>query len=54
VDIMAVQGIFFSNRPMALPEGDVQYDATHLAPTVLSLHGVPIPENYDSRPLSPE
>ena len=54
VDIMAVQGIFFSNRPMALPEGDVQYDATHLAPTVLSLHGVPIPENYDSRPLRPE
>jgi len=51
VDINEVQGIFFSNRPMALPEGDTQYDATHLAPTVLALEGLPIPADYDSRPL---
>ncbi|MHC4381039.1 MAG: hypothetical protein ACYSU1_08110, partial [Planctomycetota bacterium] len=47
VDIHSVQGIFFSNHPMALPEGDTWYDATHLAPTVLSLQGVKKPQNYD-------
>lgn len=47
VDIHAVQGIFFSNHSLALPEGDTWYDATHLAPTVLSLQGVKAPQNYD-------
>jgi len=51
VDIMEVQGIFFSNKPLSLPSGDTWYDATHLAPTVLSLQGVAIPENYDRAPL---
>lgn len=51
VDIMEVQGIFFSNRQLALPSGDTWYDATHLAPTVLDLQGVAIPENYDRAPL---
>ena len=51
VDIHAVQGVFFSNRQTALPEGDVHYDSTHLAPTVLNLKSVAIPSDYDSRPL---
>jgi len=51
VDIMEVQGIFFSNKPLALPAGDEWYDATHLAPTVLDMQGVAIPENYDRAPL---
>ena len=51
VDIHAVQGIFFSNRPTQLPDGAPGYDATHLAPTVLSLTGVPIPKDYDSPAL---
>ena len=37
VDIHAVQGVFFSNRQTALPEGD--------------LKSVAIPSDYDSRPL---
>jgi len=51
VDIHSVQGIFFSNRKMTLPEGDTQYDATHLAPTVLSLNGVTAPADYDKKSL---
>jgi hypothetical protein len=51
VDIHAVQGVFFSNRQTALPEGDVHYDSTHLAPTVLNLKSVAVPSDYDSRPL---
>lgn len=51
VDIHSVQGIFYSNRKMALPQGDTQYDATHLAPTVLSLKGLPAPADYDKKSL---
>ena len=51
VDMASVQGIFFSSRPLGLPEGDTFYDATHLAPTVLDLMGVAVPASYDSRPL---
>ncbi len=51
VDIHSVQGIFFSNRKTALPEGDGHYDATHLGPTVLDLMGVAVPADYDSAPL---
>ena len=51
VDMSVVQGIFFSNRRTALPEGWEHYDAVHLAPTVLSLLGVKIPAEYDSGPL---
>jgi predicted AlkP superfamily phosphohydrolase/phosphomutase len=51
VDLSAVQGIFFSNRKTALPDGWDHYDAVHLAPTVLSLLGVKIPAEYDSGPL---
>lgn len=51
VDIESVQGIFFSNRKLALPDGDDRYDATHLGATVLDLMGVPVPADYDRRPL---
>ncbi len=51
VDIQVVQGIFFSNKPLALPAGDSFYDATHLAPTVLKLEKVKVPQNYDRAPL---
>jgi len=51
VDIHAVQGVFFSNRQTELPAGDVYYDSTHLAPTVLNLKDVEIPGDYDSQPL---
>ncbi|RMH00725.1 MAG: hypothetical protein D6702_13215 [Planctomycetota bacterium] len=53
VDIHSVQGIFFASRPLALPEGDDHYDATHVGPTVLALMGLPVPADYDSRPLEP-
>lgn len=52
VDMMEVQGIFFSNRRMELPSGATFYDATHLAPTVLSLVGVEVPKEYDAAPLT--
>ncbi len=51
VDMEAVQGIFFCNRPTRLPAGASFYDATHLAPTVLALEGVPVPAEYDAQPL---
>ncbi len=54
VDIHSVQGIFYANRKMALPEGDDHYDATHLGPTVLDLMGVAVPADYDSKPLEPQ
>ncbi len=44
-----VKGMFFSNRPLRLPSGGP--DLLHMAPTVLSLVGVPIPEHYDAPPL---
>ena len=53
VDMEVVQGIFFSNQPLGLPSGDDHYDATHLAPTVLDIMGVPVPADYDRQPLTP-
>jgi predicted AlkP superfamily phosphohydrolase/phosphomutase len=45
VDPRWVQGILFSNRKLAVPvEGA---DLRHVAPTVLALLGVSIPEEYD-------
>ncbi|MFT7516251.1 MAG: putative AlkP superfamily phosphohydrolase/phosphomutase [Myxococcota bacterium] len=52
VDIHAVQGVFFSNKKTQLPAGDTFYDSTHLAPTVLDLLKVPVPVDYDSKPLT--
>jgi hypothetical protein len=51
VDMSVVQGVFFSNRKTALPDGWEHYDAVHLAPTVLALLGVKIPAEYDAGPL---
>ncbi len=51
VDMSVVQGIFFSSRVAKLPAGWEFYDATHLAPTVLALMGVKIPEVYDAPAL---
>lgn len=51
VDMAIVQGIFYCSRKAALPPGWDHYDALHLAPTVLALCGVPIPETYDAPPL---
>lgn len=51
VDMSVLQGIFYSSRPAALPEGDTWYDACHLAPTVLSLMGVDAPADYDRKSL---
>lgn len=45
-----VTGIFFSNRPVALPEDGVS--VMHLAPTVLDRLGVPIPGHLDLPPLA--
>ena len=47
-----VQGIFFSNRPVELPEGGVS--VMHIAPTVLDRLGVPVPADYDMAPLREE
>jgi predicted AlkP superfamily phosphohydrolase/phosphomutase len=44
-----VTGIFFSSRPVVVPDGGV--NVTHLAPTVLDLVGVPIPGDYDEAAL---
>jgi len=44
-----VRGIFFSNRKIVVPEGGV--DLLHIAPTALSMLGVPIPPEYDREPL---
>jgi len=51
VDMAAVQGIFFCSRRTSLPAEAGHYDATHLAPTVLELMGVPVPKEYDARGL---
>ncbi len=45
-----VQGLFFSSRPVNLPPGGP--NLLHIAPTVLSLLGVPIPEEMDLAPLT--
>ena len=45
-----VTGIFFSSRPVVVPEAGVE--VTHIAPTVLDLAGVPIPADYDQAPLA--
>jgi predicted AlkP superfamily phosphohydrolase/phosphomutase len=44
-----VPGIFFCNRKVTLPPEGV--DLLHIAPTVLSLLGVPVPAEYDRPPL---
>jgi predicted AlkP superfamily phosphohydrolase/phosphomutase len=44
-----VPGVFFCNRKVKIPQGGV--DLLDIAPTVLSLLGVPIPPEYDHRPL---
>jgi predicted AlkP superfamily phosphohydrolase/phosphomutase len=45
-----VQGIFFSSRPVVVPEGGL--DLLHIAPTALSLLGVALPDEYDLPPLA--
>jgi len=40
-----VPGIFFCNRRVKVPEGGV--DLLHIAPTALSVLGVPVPPEYD-------
>jgi predicted AlkP superfamily phosphohydrolase/phosphomutase len=40
-----VTGIFFSSKPVLIPEGGVS--VMHIAPTVLELLDVAIPENFD-------
>ncbi|HEX9794264.1 MAG TPA: alkaline phosphatase family protein [Planctomycetota bacterium] len=57
VDLAEVQGIFFSNVPMRATEAvpDVLpggFDARQIAPTVLDLMGVPVPADYDLKPLT--
>lgn len=49
VDPELVQGLFFSSVPLTVPEGGL--DLRHIAPTALSLLGVPIPAEYDLPPL---
>ncbi len=44
-----VPGVFFCNRKVKIPQGGV--DLLDIAPTVLALLGVPIPPEYDHRPL---
>lgn len=44
-----VPGIFFSSRPVELPPGGAH--VLNVAPTVLSLLGVPVPEDYDATAL---
>jgi predicted AlkP superfamily phosphohydrolase/phosphomutase len=44
-----VRGLFFSSRPIDFPEGGP--NLLHIAPTVLDLLGVPIPEEMDLPPL---
>ena len=51
VDLDVVRGIFFASRPLRLPEGEDQYDARHLAPTVFQLLGVPVPPSCELEPL---
>ena len=44
-----VTGIFFSNRPVEVPEDGVS--VLHVAPTVLDALGVQVPEEMDLAPL---
>jgi len=44
-----VRGIFFSNRKVVIPEGGV--NLLHVAPTALSVVGVPVPSEYDAPAL---
>jgi len=46
----AVRGLFFSSRPVQLPPGGP--NLLHIAPTVLSLLGVPVPPEMDLPPLT--
>ena len=46
----AVRGMFFSSRPVNLPEGGPSL--LHIAPTVLAALGVPVPEEMDMPPLT--
>jgi predicted AlkP superfamily phosphohydrolase/phosphomutase len=51
VDPLAVRGLFYCNRKLAVPpEG---FDLRQVAPTVLHLLGVDIPKEYDLGPLRP-
>src|SRR5690606_3013028 len=43
-----VEGVFFSNRKVVVPEGGI--DLLHIAPTALALLGVPVPSVYDHPP----
>jgi predicted AlkP superfamily phosphohydrolase/phosphomutase len=45
-----VTGIFFSNRPVEVPEEGVS--VLHVAPTVLDALGVAVPEEMDLAPLA--
>ncbi|MEO0661249.1 MAG: hypothetical protein AAFZ87_06910, partial [Planctomycetota bacterium] len=49
-DPRLVSGIFFSSRPVVIPEGG--YSVLHIAPTVLDRLGVEIPEHFDAAPLA--
>ncbi len=44
-----VTGIFFSNKPVQIPEDGVS--VMHIAPTILETLGVEIPANFDLPPL---
>ena len=44
-----VQGIFFCNRKLEIPEGGVHL--LHIAPTVLERLGIEVPGVYDNGPL---
>lgn len=45
-----VEGVFFSNRKVVVPEGGIAL--LHIAPTALALLGVPVPSVYDHPPLA--
>ncbi len=45
-----VQGVFFSNRKVVIPEKGI--DLLHIAPTALALLGVATPAAYDHPPLA--
>ena len=49
VAVEHVPGMFFSNRVVGVPEGGV--NIMHIAPTVLSVLGVPVPAEMDLPPL---
>lgn len=50
VDPTLVQGMFFSNRKVAIPDEGVH--VMHIAPTALAVLGVPVPAEYDKQPLA--